>query len=184
MRRLLIAVACAGLFFAGAAFAGQPGDGNGPPDYPPGQDECSRGNSDQECRPDPSTSGQDCDQHGGNQGANNEDHCLSGTTTDPGTTTEPPGTTEEPPGTTTTPTPPSPPPATPPPPAPSPPVVVPSVAEAAPLVPRATKKKDLCLNVPGLQTKVGKRYVRTPDGRCVRKTDPFEVSTTQVPVTG
>ncbi len=56
-----------------------------PPSGNPGSpgDNCSHGNSNQECRDDPSDNGQDCDEHGNASG--NEDHCDGTTTT---TTTE------------------------------------------------------------------------------------------------
>ena len=57
-------------------------NGNGPPSSPPGQGECEHGNSGKECKPDPQPEhGQDCEEHGPNQGGVNEDHCLSTTTT-------------------------------------------------------------------------------------------------------
>lgn len=63
-----------------------------PPPAPPGQGDCSHGNTGKACRPDPSTNGQDCDTHGKNGiGGVNEDHCLAttpGTTTDETTTDE------------------------------------------------------------------------------------------------
>jgi hypothetical protein len=56
-----------------------------PPPAPPGQGDCSHGNSGKECKPDPSTNGKDCEQHGNNGvGGVNEDHCLA---TTPATTT-------------------------------------------------------------------------------------------------
>jgi hypothetical protein len=83
----------------------------GPPGSPPGQEPCSHGNSGKDCRPDPSTNGEDCDAHGNNDvGGKNEDHCLGETPTTP---TAPPetttssttaGSTPETPSTATTPT--------------------------------------------------------------------------------
>jgi len=75
---------------------------------PPGQGECEHGNSGQTCVPDPQpTHGQDCDEHGPNEGGVNEDHCLSvspttSTTTPTTTTTTAPTTTSVAPTTTTT----------------------------------------------------------------------------------
>jgi hypothetical protein len=50
------------------------------PPTPPGSpgDDCSHGNSNQPCKPDPSTNGKDCEDHGNAKG--NEDHCLSNST--------------------------------------------------------------------------------------------------------
>src|SRR6266511_20844 len=78
-----------------SAALADPGNGNGPPaPTVPGSpgDDCSHGNSDQDCKPDPSENGKDCDDHGNAKG--NEDHCAPVTTTTPTTTTTP--------GTTTT----------------------------------------------------------------------------------
>jgi hypothetical protein len=95
-----------------SAALADPGNGNGPPaSTVPGSpgDDCSHGNSDQDCKPDPSENGKDCDDHGNARG--NEDHCApattttttpSTTTTTPSTTTTTPGTTTTTPGTTTT----------------------------------------------------------------------------------
>lgn len=48
-----------------------------PPSEPPGQGDCSHGNSGASCVPDPQpTHGQDCEEHGNNGGVN-EDHCAS-----------------------------------------------------------------------------------------------------------
>jgi hypothetical protein len=56
-----------------------------PPPAPPGQGDCSHGNTGKACKPDPSTNGKDCEQHGNNSvGGVNEDHCLA---TTPATTT-------------------------------------------------------------------------------------------------
>ena len=69
-----------------------------------GQNDCSHGNSGQDCRPDPNENGQDCEEHGQSEG--NEDHCLTTTVTTTSTTSAPPVTTTtsvtEPPETTTT----------------------------------------------------------------------------------
>jgi hypothetical protein len=64
------------------------GNGNGPPTTVPGSpgDDCSHGNSDKDCRPDPNENGKDCEDHGNARG--NEDHCDSGGTTTTTTTTE------------------------------------------------------------------------------------------------
>ena len=63
-----------------------------PPNNPPGQGECDNGNSDHTCVPDPNPdNGQDCQEHGNNEGGN-ENHCLTTTVTvPPTTTTQPPG---------------------------------------------------------------------------------------------
>jgi hypothetical protein len=90
----LAIVALAAGVVASSAFADPPG----PPSNPPGSpgDNCSHGNSDKPCKPDPQPEhGQDCDDHGRARG--NEDHCGPGETT---TST----TTETTPTTTTTPT--------------------------------------------------------------------------------
>lgn len=63
-----------------------------PPSEPPGQGECSHGNSGASCVPDPSENGQDCLEHG-NEGGVNEDHCVS---PPPPTPTEPPPTSPPP----------------------------------------------------------------------------------------
>lgn len=95
-----------------SAALADPGNGNGPPaPTVPGSpgDDCTHGKSDQDCKPDPSENGKDCDDHGNAKG--NEDHCAPvttttpTTTTTPGTTTTTPGTTTTTPGTTTTTTP-------------------------------------------------------------------------------
>ena len=76
-------VAMVGLLIAGIGVSVALADnGNGPPSSPPGQGECEHGNSGQDCKPDPQPEhGQDCDEHGPNEGGVNEDHCLSTTTT-------------------------------------------------------------------------------------------------------
>jgi hypothetical protein len=86
-------VATIGLLIAGigvsAAWADPGnGNGNGPPTTVPGSpgDDCSHGNSDKDCRPDPNENGKDCEDHGNARG--NEDHCDSGGTTTTTTTTE------------------------------------------------------------------------------------------------
>jgi hypothetical protein len=79
-------VTLVGLLIAGvgvsAALAapGTPNAGGPPPTVPgsPG-DDCSHGNSGQDCRPDPNENGKDCDDHGNARG--NEDHCDAATTT-------------------------------------------------------------------------------------------------------
>src|SRR5690348_2642872 len=59
------------LAFASGVSATPPAGG------PPGQGECSHGNSQATCRPDPQPShGQDCDEHGPHEGGVNEDHCA------------------------------------------------------------------------------------------------------------
>jgi hypothetical protein len=46
-------------------------------DGPPGQGPCNHGNSGKECKPDPQPEhGQECDEHGPNEGGVNEDHCA------------------------------------------------------------------------------------------------------------
>ncbi|MDX6414853.1 MAG: hypothetical protein QOH23_2263, partial [Gaiellaceae bacterium] len=58
-----------------AAFAA-----SGSPVAPPGQGDCSHGNTGKVCGPDPSASGKDCASHGNNGvGGVNEDHCLATT---------------------------------------------------------------------------------------------------------
>ena len=76
------------------------GNGNGAPTTVPGSpgDDCSHGNSDKDCRPDPNQNGKDCEDHGNAKG--NEDHCdQAGTTTTVPTTTNETTTTNQ---TTTT----------------------------------------------------------------------------------
>jgi hypothetical protein len=81
-----------GLLTAGfgvSAALADPGNGNGPPTTVPGSpgDDCSHGNSNQDCRPDPQPGhGQECDDHGNASG--NEDHCDQTATTTTTTTTE------------------------------------------------------------------------------------------------
>jgi hypothetical protein len=88
-------IAIVGLLIAGigvsAAFADPGnGNGNGPPTTTPGSpgDNCSHGNSDKDCRPDPNQNGQDCEDHGNASG--NEDHCdqVDTTTTTTTSTTD------------------------------------------------------------------------------------------------
>ena len=104
----LIGLLIAGLGASGAIAAAGTPSRNGPPTTIPGSpgDDCSRGNSGSECRPDPSENGQDCDDHGKARG--NEDHCQqaeptttasSTSTTSTATTTTNTATTS---GTTTT----------------------------------------------------------------------------------
>ena len=71
---------------ASAALA-DPGNGNGPPTTAPGSpgDDCSHGNADKDCRPDPNENGKDCEDHGNARG--NEDHCDQSTGTTTTTTT-------------------------------------------------------------------------------------------------
>jgi hypothetical protein len=82
----------AGLLVAGvgasAALADPGSPGGGPPPTVPGSpgDNCSHGNSDQDCRPDPNQNGQDCQDHGNASG--NEDHCDAVDTTTTTSTTE------------------------------------------------------------------------------------------------
>src|SRR5919106_5728279 len=72
--------ALAGLLIAGvgasAALASPSDPGGGPPSTVPGSpgDDCSHGNSDKDCKPDPQPEhGKDCEDHGNARG--NEDHC-------------------------------------------------------------------------------------------------------------
>lgn len=96
--KLLAALTLAtGLMFGGAAVAAADNPGS------PGNN-CSQGNSNATCVPDPNEHGQECEDHGNAQG--NENHCLtvtvSPTTTVPPTTTPPPSTTTVTVPTTTT----------------------------------------------------------------------------------
>ncbi len=97
MRKWLIGLAVATIVALPVVAMATPPTGG-----PPGQGDCSHGNSGQTCVPDPQpTHGQDCEEHG-QQGGVNEDHCL--TTTIATTTSGPPPTTTatEVPTTTTT----------------------------------------------------------------------------------
>jgi hypothetical protein len=100
MRRFLFLLAGLVLAVGGfAAITAVADDGPaGPPVTVPGSpgDDCSHGASNAPCRPDPSTNGKDCDDHGAARG--NEDHCGPGVTT----TTETHTTTTETGHTTTT----------------------------------------------------------------------------------
>jgi LPXTG-motif cell wall-anchored protein len=97
MKRLVVLFAC---FISGLAFTVVPSAIADKPPEPPGQGECNHGNSNQPCKPDPSTNGKDCDPHGNNGGVN-EDHCLGTTsTTTPSTSST--TTTRETTSTTTT----------------------------------------------------------------------------------
>jgi cobalamin biosynthesis Mg chelatase CobN len=83
-------LATVGLLVAGlgvSAALADPGHRNGPPQTVPGSpgDDCSHGNSDKDCRPDPNEHGKDCDDHGNARG--NEDHCTSVDTPTTTTTT-------------------------------------------------------------------------------------------------
>jgi len=84
LKRVLTVVAAVGLVTLGlgaAALATPPQGG------PPGQGDCSHGNTGKDCRPDPQPGhGQDCDEHGPKNGGVNEDHCLPGETTPTDTT--------------------------------------------------------------------------------------------------
>lgn len=72
----LLVVAMMAFAGAGTTLASPPTDG------PPGQGECSHGNSQATCRPDPQPDhGQDCDEHGPFEGGVNEDHCGGETST-------------------------------------------------------------------------------------------------------
>ena len=89
MKRIIVLIVGALVLALGvvAAVAADPGHGNGPPATVPGSPggDCSHGNSDQDCRPDPQPEhGQDCEDHGVAQG--NEDHCAPVDTTPTETT--------------------------------------------------------------------------------------------------
>jgi hypothetical protein len=105
LKRLFTAILAVGalavLGLAGVSLAGATAsNGQGPPNDPPGQQECQHGNSGKECKSDPQPDrGKDCEEHGPKEGGVNEDHCLGAETT--GTTTETTGTTTETTGTTT-----------------------------------------------------------------------------------
>ncbi len=78
MKKLLLIVGCVAAFALGgvAAVAAQPGSNN------PGSpgDNCSHGNANKPCKPDPQPDrGKDCLDHGNARG--NEDHCLGTTET-------------------------------------------------------------------------------------------------------
>jgi hypothetical protein len=91
MKRVIVIAAMLAAFGLGgaAAFAATADK----PPSPPGQGECEHGNSQQQCKDDPSDHGKDCDQHG-KQGGVNEDHCTADSTTTETTTTETTETTE------------------------------------------------------------------------------------------
>ena len=82
---LVLGVMTAGVVAGSAA-------SSAPPPTPPGQGECSHGNTGKTCKPDPQPeAGKDCQTHGNaGVGGVNEDHCLgrSETTTDQTTTNE------------------------------------------------------------------------------------------------
>lgn len=103
MRKLLIGGMLAATLWM---LAYVPAYGDSPSGGPPGQGECQHGNSGQECKPDPQPEhGQDCEEHGPNEGGVNEDHCLPTTSATTSTVTTPPTTTsvtEPPPPVTTT----------------------------------------------------------------------------------
>src|SRR5215212_1279942 len=90
----LLGLLVAGIVASGAlATPGTPAAG-GPPSTVPGSpgDDCSHGNSEKDCRPDPNENGKDCEDHGNARG--NEDHCeqapittTTSTTNDTSTTT-------------------------------------------------------------------------------------------------
>ncbi len=88
MRKFLFLLAALALAVGGfAAVTAVAGPTDGPSSTVPGSpgDDCSHGASSAPCRPDPSTNGQDCEDHGAARG--NEDHCGPGTTTETGHTT-------------------------------------------------------------------------------------------------
>lgn len=83
-KRLVLAlIAC---FASGLCFVIVPSAIADKPPAPPGQGECDKGNSTNQCTTDPSTNGKDCETHGNNGGIN-EGHCL--TTSNETTTTTP-----------------------------------------------------------------------------------------------
>jgi hypothetical protein len=104
MRRFLFLLAGLALAVGGfAAIAALAADAPaGPSTTVPGSPgyNCSHGASNEPCRPDPSTNGKDCDDHGAARG--NEDHCGPGTTETHTTTTETGHTTTTETGHTTT----------------------------------------------------------------------------------
>jgi hypothetical protein len=86
VRYLALAVILAAGVFTSVALAGKPPSPPGQTSNPgsPG-DDCSHGNSDKPCKPDPQPGhGSECDDHGNASG--NEDHCAA-TTTAPSTNT-------------------------------------------------------------------------------------------------
>jgi hypothetical protein len=86
VRYLALAVVLAAGVFTSVALAGKPPSPPGQTSNPgsPG-DDCSHGNSDKPCKPDPQPGhGSECDDHGNASG--NEDHCAATTTTVPFTT--------------------------------------------------------------------------------------------------
>jgi hypothetical protein len=85
MRKAILTALAAVLVALGgiAAAIADPGNGHGPPATVPGSpsDDCSHGNSDKPCKPDPQPEhGKDCDDHGVARG--NEDHCGPTTPTE------------------------------------------------------------------------------------------------------
>ena len=178
-------LALAGLMLAGIGAStalANPGDpnGNGPPTTVPGSpgDDCSHGNSDKDCRPDPNANGKDCEDHG--QARGNEDHCdaatpttttststTSTTSTTPttlGTTTTPGNTTT--PGTTTTASPPATPSST-------PPASTPSGSTAGAATPPPTK--------PELQKELAKQTKGVHGAVTSEKANPNELPFTGFP---
>jgi hypothetical protein len=83
VRYLALAVVLAAGVFTSVALAGKPPSPPGQTSNPgsPG-DDCSHGNSDKPCKPDPQPGhGSECDDHGNASG--NEDHCAATTTAVP-----------------------------------------------------------------------------------------------------
>jgi hypothetical protein len=83
VRYLALAVVLAAGVFTSVALAGKPPSPPGQTSNPgsPG-DDCSHGNSDKPCKPDPQPGhGSECDDHGNASG--NEDHCTATTTAVP-----------------------------------------------------------------------------------------------------
>jgi hypothetical protein len=85
MKKLIMIAAMVAAFGLGTA-AAYAATSDKPP-APPGQPECEHGNSQAECRDDPSPNGKDCEAHG-NKGGQNEDHCKTETTPTETTPTE------------------------------------------------------------------------------------------------
>lgn len=78
MNLRIVSIASAVMLVLLIALGGAGGVGATQPSSPPGQGDCDHGNSQQSCKPDPQPSnGQDCEEHGPNEGGVNEDHCAS-----------------------------------------------------------------------------------------------------------
>ena len=85
MKKLIMIAAMVAAFGLGTA-AAYAATSDKPP-APPGQPECEHGNSQAECKDDPSPNGKDCEAHG-KKGGQNEDHCKTETTPTETTPTE------------------------------------------------------------------------------------------------